>query len=129
MKFFSKYPPRILDKSAIVTRFAPSPTDFITIGSLYATFISERLAHQSDGVFYLRVEDTDKKREVDGSIADMIDANETFISALRGTGKPLIHTSDSGIVGDDTRGEFQIEQIYNEETPVLRDLEPIRSIC
>lgn len=77
-EILSNYPPRNLDKSAMVTRFAPSPTGFITIGSLYATFISERLAHQSDGVFYLRVEDTDKKREVDGSVADMIESLNQF---------------------------------------------------
>lgn len=61
------YPPRKLPEGAKVTRIAPSPTGFIHIGHLYIGLISERLAHQSEGVFYLRFEDTDKKREVEGS--------------------------------------------------------------
>lgn len=69
---YREFPPRKRNASAKVTRFAPSPTGFLTIGGLYATFISERLAHQSEGVFYLRIEDTDKKREVGGSTADIV---------------------------------------------------------
>jgi len=61
------YPPRELPEGAMVTRIAPSPTGFMHIGHLYIGLISERLAHQSNGVFYLRFEDTDKKREVEGS--------------------------------------------------------------
>ncbi|MEX0909828.1 MAG: glutamate--tRNA ligase [Candidatus Paceibacterota bacterium] len=61
------YPPRELPEGARVTRIAPSPTGFMHIGHLYIGLISERLAHQSGGVFYLRFEDTDKKREVEGS--------------------------------------------------------------
>jgi glutamyl-tRNA synthetase len=63
-----KYPPRELPKEAMVTRIAPSPTGFMHIGSLYAALISERFAHQTNGVFYLRIEDTDKKREVEGAV-------------------------------------------------------------
>ncbi|AZN43701.1 glutamate--tRNA ligase [Paenibacillus albus] len=66
------YPARQLKEGAMVTRFAPSPTGFLTIGGIYATLIPERLAHQSSGVFYLRIEDTDRKREVEGSIGDML---------------------------------------------------------
>ncbi|SDW07902.1 glutamate--tRNA ligase [Paenibacillus sp. CF384] len=66
------YPTRDLPEGALVTRFAPSPTGFMTIGGLYATQISERMAHQSGGVFYLRIEDTDRKREVEGSMEDII---------------------------------------------------------
>lgn len=62
-----KYPPRKLEAGAMVTRIAPSPTGFVHIGGLYASLISERLAHQSNGVFILRIEDTDKKREVAGT--------------------------------------------------------------
>lgn len=64
----SRYPPRNLKEGAFVTRIAPSPTGFMHIGSLYAALISERQAHQSHGVFFLRIEDTDKKREVEGAI-------------------------------------------------------------
>lgn len=66
------YPRRNLPSDAKVTRFAPSPTGFLHMGGLFAAIISERLAHQSRGVFYLRIEDTDKKREVKGSIPEII---------------------------------------------------------
>lgn len=62
-----KYPSRQVPVSAFVTRVAPSPTGFVHFGGLYASLISERLAHQSQGIFYLRIEDTDKKREVAGT--------------------------------------------------------------
>lgn len=62
-----KYPARQLQPGQLVTRVAPSPTGFMHIGTLYMSLISERLAHQSGGVFYLRLEDTDKKREVVGA--------------------------------------------------------------
>jgi len=63
----AKYPPRKLVKEAMVTRIAPSPTGFVHFGGLYAALISERFAHQSQGIFILRIEDTDKKREVAGT--------------------------------------------------------------
>jgi len=62
-----KYSPRDLNEGAMVTRIAPSPTGFMHIGSLYTAMISERFAHQSGGLFFLRIEDTDKKREVKGA--------------------------------------------------------------
>ena len=66
------YPPRVLPEGAKVTRFAPSPTGFVHFGSLLPTRVSERLAHQSGGVFYLRIEDTDSKRRVEGAEEDLI---------------------------------------------------------
>ncbi|MBQ2798038.1 MAG: glutamate--tRNA ligase [Ruminiclostridium sp.] len=60
----AKYPRRNLDENAAVTRFAPSPTGYMHIGGLYATLISQKIAKQSGGLIYLRLEDTDKKREV-----------------------------------------------------------------
>ena len=68
----SKYPPRQLPEGAKVTRFAPSPTGFVHFGGLFPSTIGERLAHQSGGVFYLRIEDTDAKREVDGAAEGLI---------------------------------------------------------
>jgi glutamyl-tRNA synthetase len=62
-----RYPKRELMPDAKVTRIAPSPTGFVHIGTVYSALISERLAHQSKGVFFLRIEDTDKKREVSGA--------------------------------------------------------------
>ena len=53
------YPPRELPEGAKVTRLGPSPTGFIHLGNLYGAFVDERLAHQSDGVFFLRIVDTD----------------------------------------------------------------------
>ena len=54
--------------SDIKVRFAPSPTGFMHIGGIYAGLLSERVAHQSGGKFYLRIEDTDQKRKVDGAM-------------------------------------------------------------
>ncbi len=68
-----KYPPRDLPEGAKVTRLAPSPTGFLHIGNLYAAFTSERLAHLSGGVFYLRIEDTDAKRTVPNGVEIIID--------------------------------------------------------
>ncbi|MBO4769767.1 MAG: glutamate--tRNA ligase [Clostridia bacterium] len=68
----NKYPPRNLPEGAKVTRFAPSPTGFIHLGGIYGAMIDERLAHQSGGVFYLRIEDTDAKREVEGAAEQLI---------------------------------------------------------
>ena len=66
------FPPRQLPEGAKVTRFAPSPTGFVHFGGLFPSTIGERLAHQSGGIFYLRIEDTDAKREVDGAAEGLI---------------------------------------------------------
>ena len=68
----AQFPPRQLPEGAKVTRFAPSPTGFVHFGGLFPSTIGERLAHQSGGVFYLRIEDTDAKREVDGAAEGLI---------------------------------------------------------
>ncbi len=70
----ARYPKRQLKEGAIVTRVAPSPTGFMHVGTLYAAMIPERLAHQSEGVFILRIEDTDKKRELEGA-AELISSS------------------------------------------------------
>ena len=62
------YPPRDLEKGAEVTRIAPSPTGFMHLGNLFVALANERIAHQSGGVFYLRIEDTDDKRKVEGAV-------------------------------------------------------------
>lgn len=71
-----KFPYRKLPSKAQVTRMAPSPTGFIHLGNLYSALADERIAHKNGGVFYLRIEDTDEKRKVDGAV-------ETIINALR----------------------------------------------
>ena len=68
----AEYPPRQLPEGAKVTRFAPSPTGFVHFGGLFPTTVAERLAHQSGGVLYLRIEDTDAKREVPGAAEALI---------------------------------------------------------
>ena len=64
----AKFPPRELTEGACVTRFAPSPTGLMHIGNLYSALIDYKLASQSNGVFMLRIEDTDTKREVSGAV-------------------------------------------------------------
>ncbi|MBQ7319637.1 MAG: glutamate--tRNA ligase [Clostridia bacterium] len=68
----AKYPSRQLPEGAKVTRFAPSPTGFVHFGGLFPTTVAERLAHQSGGMLYLRIEDTDAKREVPGAAEGLI---------------------------------------------------------
>ena len=87
----AKFPQRELPEGAKVTRFAPSPTGFVHFGGLFPTTIGERLAHQSGGVLYLRIEDTDAKREVDG-------AAEGLIKTLAHYG---IHFDEGAVIGED----------------------------
>ncbi len=68
------YPRRNLKEGACVTRFAPSPTGYMHVGGLYAALVSWRMAAQSDGVFYLRIEDTDAKREIEDGIGQIVSA-------------------------------------------------------
>ena len=72
------YPERNLAEGKIVTRFAPSPTGFVHIGSLFTSFISSRFARQTNGVMVLRIEDTDQKREVENGITNIIKDLKTF---------------------------------------------------
>ena len=67
-----KYPERNLPEGAIVTRFAPSPTGFVHIGGLYQSLIARKLASQTNGVFFLRIEDTDQKREVENAVSGIV---------------------------------------------------------
>lgn len=72
------YPPREVDPTIKITRFAPSPTGFIHIGGVYAALVSSLVAHQSKGVFFLRIEDTDKKREVKNGVEEIINGLLNF---------------------------------------------------
>lgn len=73
-----KYPDRNLPEGACVTRLGPSPTGFIHLGNLYGAFVDERVAHLSEGVFYLRIEDTDDKRYVEGATKKLIEMLDFF---------------------------------------------------
>ena len=68
----ARYPARDLPEGAKVTRFAPSPTGFVHFGGMYQAVVDERLAHQSGGVFFLRIEDTDGQREIKGAVEALI---------------------------------------------------------
>ena len=73
-----KYPKRNLKEGAIVTRVAPSPTGNVHIGTLYQGFVAKKVAKQTEGVFFLRIEDTDQKREVENGINQIISAFSNF---------------------------------------------------
>lgn len=77
-EYESTVPKRALPDGAKVTRFAPSPTGFVHFGGMFPVTVGERLAHQSGGVFYLRIEDTDSKREVNGAAAALIRVLEHY---------------------------------------------------
>lgn len=74
----NRFPKRNLSEDAFVTRFAPSPTGYLHTGSLFAATISWKLATQSNGIFYIRLEDTDQKREIVGSGKNLIEQLAKF---------------------------------------------------
>jgi glutamyl-tRNA synthetase len=89
------YPDRNLEKGAMVTRYAPSPTGLIHLGALYASFISKKMANQSHGVFFLRIEDTDQKRSIENGVQKIIeDLNKFDISF------------DEGVTLDGEKGSY-----------------------
>ena len=90
-----RFPQRRLPEGAVVTRMAPSPTGFVHLGNLVQGMISERMAHQSGGVLFLRVEDTDAKREVPGAV-------EVLIESLKYYGIQF----DEGVTMDGDRGLY-----------------------
>ena len=107
------YPKRDLKEGAKVTRLGPSPTGFIHLGNLYGAFVDERLAHQSEGIFYLRIEDTDDKRYVEGAVDTIIDSLNFFDIKF-----------DEGALKDGEKGDYgpysqsqraDIYQIYVKE--------------
>lgn len=73
-----RFPKRNLSENALVTRFAPSPTGFLHTGSLFTSLIAYKLAKDSNGVFYIRLEDTDTKREIEGSGEDLLKQLKAF---------------------------------------------------
>ena len=73
-----KYPERNLEEGAIVTRFAPSPTGFVHIGGLYQALVARTAAKKTNGVFFLRVEDTDQKREVENGVTGIVNSLKDF---------------------------------------------------
>ena len=84
-----RYPRRTLKEGAQITRFAPSPTGFLHIGGVFSAMVSERVAHTTGGSVILRIEDTDKKREVQGGV-------DLIVQGLRDFGIEF----DEGALGD-----------------------------
>lgn len=91
----ARYPERDLPEGAKVTRMGPSPTGFMHLGNLYGALVDERLAHQSGGVFFLRIEDTDKKREVEGGV-------QLILETFRNFGLPF----DEGVTENGDKGKY-----------------------
>ena len=75
---FKKYPKRSLDKESLVVRFAPSPTGFLHLGTVYTSLINRKLANQTNGVCILRIEDTDKTREIEGGVELILNGLSEF---------------------------------------------------
>ena len=73
-----KYPERNLKEGAVVTRFAPSPTGFVHIGGLYQSLVAKKVVEQTEGVFFVRIEDTDQKREIENGAQQILDALEDY---------------------------------------------------
>ena len=90
-----KYPPRKLPEGAEVTRFAPSPTGFLHLGSLFTSLVAHKVAKDTKGVFYLRLEDTDTKREIEGSGEELVRQLSFFGVA-----------PEEGYLGDKDVGEY-----------------------
>lgn len=72
------YPPRTLPEGARVTRFAPSPTGYLHVGGLFGALTDYMVARLSGGVTYLRIEDTDKKREIEDGVSAILEGFHTF---------------------------------------------------
>lgn len=89
------YPQRHLERGAYVTRFAPSPTGFLHTGSLFTALISKSVAMRKNGVFFVRLEDTDTKREVEG-------AADSLLSDLALFGL----NPDEGFLGTEEKGLY-----------------------
>ncbi len=111
------YPERDLPEGAVVSRYAPSPTGFVHVGNMLSCFIENKVPKQTGGVFYLRIEDTDQKREVENGIANIteamkaigLDYNEGVISETeqRGNYGPYIQSQRLDIYN--TFAKYMIE--------------------
>ena len=73
-----KYPERDLPEGAIVTRYAPSPTGCMHIGGFYQALIAMKVAEQTKGLFFLRIEDTDQKREIENGVNEIVNSFKNF---------------------------------------------------
>ena len=90
-----RFPKRNLKEGAEVTRFAPSPTGFLHTGSLFTAMVSKNAASHTDGIFYVRLEDTDTKREIKGSSLELLEQLKFFDVF-----------PNEGFMGDHEEGEY-----------------------
>ena len=105
------YPPRDLKEGAKVTRFAPSPTGFLHTGSLFTSLVASKIARDSGGVFYIRLEDTDTKREIEGSAT-----------------KLLVQLHQFGITPDEGNIVISAKMIAREEDKITDPQEHIKKV-
>lgn len=103
------YPKRNLPEGAVVTRFAPSPTGFLHIGGLFASMVERLAAKNTDGVFYLRIEDTDKKREIENGVTEIIKGLNSFGI-----------TVDEGVTGEDSEEGKYGPYTQSKRTPIYQ---------
>lgn len=104
-----KYPKRKLKEGAVVTRYAPSPTGFIHIGALLSSFTASRFSKQTEGVIFLRIEDTDTKRTIDNGIEAIINGLKEFnVTFDEG---PISETEEKGNYGPYIQSERK--EIYH----------------
>ena len=102
-----RYPARRLPEGAQVTRMGPSPTGFIHLGNLYGAFVDERMAHSTGGIFYLRIEDTDDKRYVEGAVETITSALDFFdISFDEGAGQGDAKATDNSDTTASDKGDY-----------------------
>ena len=92
-----KYPRRELKENAVVTRYAPSPTGVMHIGGLYQALIAKKIAKQTEGVFFVRIEDTDQKREIENGTMEIINSLSNF--GLEPNEGMISETEEKGIYG------------------------------
>lgn len=90
------YPARGLSEGARVTRIAPSPTGYLHLGTLFAALVNRITATSTGGIFYTRIEDTDKKREIEGGVEDIIDGLNRF----------GIEIDEGFVSGTEEKGEY-----------------------
>lgn len=91
------YPKRNLPDNAVVTRFAPSPTGFVHIGHIFSSFVANKVAKDTNGIFFLRIEDTDQERIVEGGITNILkDLNNYDITFDEGM---ISETEENGFYG------------------------------
>jgi len=96
-RFEKQYPPRDLPAGAMVVRVAPSPTGFIHMGTLVPSALNRKLATDTKGVFFLRIEDTDQKRQIENGIQDIVDGLKNF--GIEFDEGPINETEEKGEYG------------------------------